>query len=169
MFLFALCASLRFVSMVLGSPDASCLLSCAPVSLQNSSAVSAACDSLLSGVYRGCTSFSLVTGRCRRDAVCRSQCSAAEWCYFGLGMLQNCPSDRWDALKPAVQDLVGRCVVAEEYLAFNGGVQTLLLEEVPDDRPIRISNATSSHINWIQRVTDNSAQTMLLVGLACKL
>ena len=118
-------ALLLFVYLVAGSinfegHDVSCLSSCLssnPLDLidPNSSlfSVDDFCTELLSTAYFSCNSFDISTARCHKEAACRNACSIEDWCYFGVGMLSNCPGDEWYPLAKRALSLQEECVSSE--------------------------------------------------------
>lgn len=100
--------------------DASCLSSClssSPFDVINPNStifsVENFCDALLSTVYFSCNSFDISTARCNREAVCRHTCTTKSWCYFGVGMLTNCPGDEWYPLVKRALVLQDECISSE--------------------------------------------------------
>ena len=122
--------------------NVTCLLSCLPDNSVNS--YSDFCIGLLSKVYGMCSSFDIATGRCQKDSQCKTECGIADWCYFGTGMVANCPGNNWNNLTTSALTIEKSCLNAEQ------------------------SNTDNQQPQGYWLVDDKKVRTILLITFACK-
>ena len=102
------------------------------------------CNGLLSKVYGMCSSFDIATARCQKDSTCRSTASVSDWCYFGTGMVANCPGFKWNNLSSSALTIENSCINAEQ-----------------------ANSNKQPQGYWL--VNDSKIRTILLISFACKL
>ena len=116
------------------------------------------CNDLLSRVYSLCNSFDIATARCQPTAACRKQCSISDWCYFGVGMISNCPGDQWHNLTDKASQMNNVCVAAEQEL-----VQSKNMDNTTTDSAN--NKETWSIIEKL--VNGHSLTSIIFIGVTC--